>query len=59
MCGFVLRHYIAHFPQWRRGLYATVSLNEIVKRRAGAAATNRRPIDIITHVVTGASDRLR
>jgi len=35
MCGFVLRHYIAHFPQWRRGLYATVSLNEMVKRRAG------------------------
>ena len=25
----------------------------------GAAATNRGPIDIITDVVTGASDRLR
>ena len=39
MCGFVLRHYIAPFPQWRRGRYATVSLNEIVKRRGGLPRT--------------------
>ena len=26
MCGFVLRHFIAPFPHWRRGRYVTVTL---------------------------------